>query len=469
MSFRHRFDPTSLREYDIRGVVGESLTQDDAYAIGRTFGSMVARAGGSTVAIGYDGRLSSPALEQALGAGAMASGMAVLRIGRGPTPMLYFAATTLKADSAIMVTGSHNPPDHNGFKMVLGNKPFFSEQIRELGQLAASGDVVAHATGTLRDVNVIPAYVDRLLRDWDGTDRPLDVVWDSGNGAAGEILSLLVKKLPGRHRLLNAEIDGTFPAHHPDPTVLANLEQLIAAVREEGADLGLAFDGDADRLGVVDNTGTVLWADQLLVVLARDILRDHAGATVIADVKASQVLFEEIDRAGGTPLMWKSGHSPIKMKMAETGAPLAGEMSGHFFFADRWYGFDDGLYAALRLLGIVSRLKGPLSDVRLSLPTAVSTPELRFACDDTRKFTVIAEVAARLECSGARVSTIDGVRVTTPDGWWLLRASNTQAVLVARAEGKSAEALDRLKAAITAQLEASGLRAPDFSGTLPPH
>ena len=463
MTFTHRFDPTCLRAYDIRGTVGRTLRVEDAYAIGRTFGSIVARAGGRRIVIGYDGRLSSPSLEHALVAGAMASGMDVLRIGCGPTPMLYFASAELEADGAIMVTGSHNPPDHNGFKLLLANRPFFGDDIQHLGQMAASGDVVAETAGTVRDMDIRPAYVDRLLRDIDGTGRPLNVVWDNGNGAAGAIISVLVKRLPGRHHVLNARIDGSFPAHHPAPTVPENLQQLIAAVRADGADLGIAFDGDADRIGVVDNTGGILWGDQLLVVLARDVLRDHPGATVIADIKASQTLFDEIDRAGGRPLMWKTGHSLIKAKMAETGAPLAGEMTGHIFFADKWYGFDDALYAALRLLDIVSHLKGPLSDIRLALPQTINTPELRFECAEARKFDVIAEVAARLEKSGASVSRIDGVRVTTPDGWWLLRASNTQAVLVARVEAETHAGLERLKAELGTQLAQSGVRAPDFT------
>lgn len=465
MAFCHRFDPTSLREYDIRGIVGKTLTTDDAHAIGRTLGSIIARNGGSTLVVGYDGRLSSPDLEAAMVKGARASGMDVIRMGRGPTPMLYFASMMLKADGAIMVTGSHNPPDHNGFKMMLANKPFFGGQIRELGHLAETGDVVPEATGSVRTIDIAPRYVERLLQDWDGGERQLRVVWDNGHGAAGEALSLLVRKLPGAHIVLNGEIDGHFPAHHPDPTIIQNLQQLIAAVKENNADLGIAFDGDADRIGVVDNTGQVLWADQLLAVLARDVLRDHAGATVIADVKASQVLFDAVDQAGGRPVMWGSGHSLIKAKMAETGAMLAGEMSGHIFFADRWYGFDDALYAAVRLLGIVARLSGPLSNVRHALPHMFSTPELRFDCADTRKFDVIAEVAKRLRESGARVSLIDGVRVTTDDGWWLLRASNTQAMLVARIESGTRTGLSRLQDELTAQLAKSGVDAPDFHGT----
>ena len=464
MTFRHDFPPSSLREYDIRGIVGKTLHAADAYAVGRGFGTLVVRAGGSRVAVGYDGRLSSPELEAALVEGLTACGIEVLRIGCGPTPMLYFAGLTRGGDGAIMVTGSHNPPDYNGFKMMLGKKPFFGPQIQELGRLVAAGDVVAEEHGSAAALDVGAAYVKRLLADWDGGDRKLRVVWDNGNGAAGEVLGLLLKDLPGEHVVLNGTIDGRFPAHHPDPTVPKNLVELIDKVADIGADLGIAFDGDADRIGVVDDRGQILWGDQLLVVLGRDVLRTHPGATIIADVKASQVLFDEIAKAGGHPLMWRTGHSLIKAKMAETGSPLAGEMSGHIFFADKWYGFDDALYAAVRLLGIVARGGERLSAIRDALPATVSTPELRFDCPDERKFTVIEEVAARLEREGAEVSAIDGVRVRTEHGWWLLRASNTQAVLVARCEAADAAGLDRLKAALTRQLEASGLAAPDFSG-----
>jgi phosphomannomutase len=297
----------------------------------------------------------------------------------------------------------------------------------------------------------------------------LNVVWDNGNGAAGEVLERLVSSLPGHHTVLFPEIDGQFPNHHPDPTVPKNLASLIAEVRRRGADIGIAFDGDADRIGVVDDTGEILFGDQLLVVLARDVLKSHPGATIIADVKASQVLFDEVARAGGVALMWKTGHSLIKAKMAEVGCPLAGEMSGHIFFADRWYGFDDALYAGVRLLGIVARMDASLSAVRSGLPHVLNTPELRFPCDDNRKFEAIAEVTARLRSGGAKLSDIDGVRVQTADGWWLLRASNTQAVLVARAESPTPEGLERLKAALASQLMQSGLEAPDFSGAASGH
>ena len=465
MSWTHTFDPTTLREYDIRGTVGRTLSEADAFAIGRCFGTIVARKGGRTVAVGYDGRLSSPDMERSLVKGLCASGIEAVRMGRGPTPMLYYTATKLKTDGAIMVTGSHNPPDYNGFKMVLFGKPFFGKDILALGEQAAAGDVVEETSAAERTVDIAADYVARVLADWDGGDRMLKVVWDNGNGAAGEVLERLVAGLPGEHIVLNGEIDGRFPAHHPDPTVPANLQQLIAEVGARKADIGIALDGDADRIGLVDDKGRILFGDQLLVLLARDVLREHPGATIIADVKASQVLFDEIARAGGNPLMWRTGHSLIKAKMAETGAPLAGEMSGHTFFADRWYGFDDALYAGVRMLGVLARMDSKLSDVRDALPQVINTPEVRFDCDDTRKFAVIEEVAARLRAAGAKVSEIDGVRVQTDDGWWLLRASNTQAVLVARAEAMTDAGLERLKTALVQQLEKSGLPAPDFSGS----
>ncbi len=463
--FHHRFHPSVLREYDIRGIVGETLTPEDAFAIGRCFGSFVARDGGKRVAVGYDGRLSSPDLEPQLVAGLRACGLEVVRIGLCATPMLYFAVYALETDGAVMVTGSHNPPDYNGFKMMLGKKPFFGKQIQEIGRMAAEGDVVpASAAGSDHHVDIAERYAARVLQDYDGGERRLRVVWDPGNGAASDITKLLAARLPGEHVIINGVVDGTFPNHHPDPTVAKNLVQLIEEVAREKADLGIAFDGDGDRIGVVDDEGHILFGDQLMVILARDVLRSHPGATVIADVKASQVLFDEIARAGGEPLMFKTGHSLIKSKMAEVGSPLAGEMSGHIFFADKWYGFDDGPYSAVRLLGIVARMAGRLSEVRAALPKVLNTPELRFDCAEDRKFEVVREVKERLAAEGARVQDVDGVRVLTEDGWWLLRASNTQAVLVARCEAKDAAGMERLKASLSAQLQASGLAAPDFSG-----
>ncbi|MBI1206908.1 MAG: phosphomannomutase [Azospirillum sp.] len=458
MTGGHRLDPTILREYDIRGVVGKTLNLADAIAVGRAFGTIVRRGGGDRVATGYDGRLSSPELEAALTAGLVSTGLAVERIGLGPTPMLYYAVRERRLDAGLMITGSHNPPEYNGIKMMLGKGPVYGEQIQELGRIAAQGDFATGVAGS-ESIDLTEAYIARLLRDFDGT-RPLKVAWDAGNGAAGEIMRRLTERLPGQHILLFDSIDGRFPNHHPDPTVEANLDDLKRAVAQHGCDLGIGFDGDGDRIGAVDQSGRVVWGDQLLALYAAEVLAQQPGATVIADVKASQVLFDEIARLGGTPLMWKTGHSLLKAKMAETGAPLAGEMSGHIFFADKWYGFDDALYCALRLIALVSRSGSSLGALRDRLPSVVNTPEIRFQVSEARKFAVIDEVKARLRAEDATVTDIDGVRVTTPDGWWLLRASNTQDVLVARCEAFSEPALARLKAVLTAQLGASGIAAP---------
>ncbi|HXV25134.1 MAG TPA: phosphomannomutase/phosphoglucomutase [Alphaproteobacteria bacterium] len=453
----HRFDPTILREYDIRGVVGKSLFPADARALGRAYGAELRRSGGNSVAVGYDGRLSSPELEAALVDGLVASGLEVKRVGMGATPMLYFAVFHLPADGGVMVTGSHNPPTHNGFKMMLGRKSVYGEAIRRLGEIAATGRFET-GKGKVHDTPVLEAYVARLAADYHG-GRELAVGWDPGNGAAGPAVVELTRRLGGRHLLLNERVDGTFPAHHPDPTVPENLEQLRELVLKERLDLGLAFDGDADRLGVVDGAGEILWGDQLMVLLSRDVLKRHPGAPIIADVKASQVLFDEIQRAGGRPVMWRTGHSLIKAKMAETKAPLAGEMSGHIFFADGYYGFDDGIYAAVRLLSLVSQSSESLAEMRAALPRVVNTPELRFPCPEDRKFKVVDEVRGRLTARNADLSAVDGVRVTTSDGWWLLRASNTQDVLVARCEAKDQRGLARLKQALSQELEASGVVA----------
>ncbi|QCO19977.1 phosphomannomutase/phosphoglucomutase (plasmid) [Azospirillum brasilense] len=456
----HTFHPTLLREYDIRGIVGTTLTTEDARAVGRAFGTMIVRKGGTTACIGYDGRHSSPALEEALVDGLVSTGLRVTRIGLGPTPMLYFATRDRAADGGIMITGSHNPPEYNGIKMMLGKGPVYGAMIQELGAIAAAGDY-ATGPGSAERVDVQDAYVARLLKDYDGV-RDLKIAWDAGNGATGEILRRLTAKLPGEHILLFDAIDGDFPNHHPDPTVEKNLVDLKKAVAEHGCDIGIGFDGDGDRIGAIDHLGRVVWGDQLVAIYAADVLKSHPGATIIADVKASQTLFDEIARLGGQPLMWKTGHSLLKAKMAETGSPLAGEMSGHIFFADKWYGFDDALYCAVRLIGQVSRSGGPLAALRDRLPEVINTPETRFQADEERKFQVVREVKERLKAEGAQVNDIDGVRVQTPDGWWLLRASNTQDVLVARAESSTQEGLERLKSMVVAQLEASGLEAPSF-------
>jgi phosphomannomutase len=456
----HRFDPSILREYDIRGVVGKTLSAADARAIGQSFAAVLTTAGGRRAAVGRDGRLSSPALEAALVDGLAAAGIDVVRVGLGPTPMLYYAVNTLEVDGGLMVTGSHNPPDYNGFKIMIGKKPFFGADIAGLGPIAAAGRF-PKGQGRVTERAVLEDYVARLVADYRG-GRALRVAWDAGNGATGTALKRLTERLPGTHIRLNDTIDGTFPAHHPDPTDPKNLVELQQAVAREGCDLGIAFDGDGDRIGVVDGKGRILWGDQFMVLLAREVIASQPGAAIIADVKASQVLFDEIARMGGKPVMWRTGHSLIKSKMAELGAPLAGEMSGHIFYADRYYGYDDALYAAVRLLGILARSGESLAAFRDSLPQVVNTPELRFPCEESRKFAVIDEVKARLERAGADMADIDGVRVKTADGWWLLRASNTQDVLVARAEAKDEAGLARLKTLLSDALTASGIAPPKF-------
>ena len=457
----HRFDPVILREYDIRGIVGETLAAADARAIGRTLGSTVARQGGRFVAVGYDGRLTSPELEAALVEGIADCGLVAVRIGLGPTPALYYATHMLGADAGIMVTGSHNPPTHNGFKIVLGGKAFWGEDIRRLGTAAAAGDWV-EGTGRAMRADIMGAYVARLLTGY-RSDRELTVVWDPGNGAAGEVVQAVVRDLPGRHILLNEAIDGTFPAHHPDPTVEANLEQLKAAVAEHGADIGVGFDGDGDRIGAIDGHGRVIWGDQILAILAADLLPRYPGAPILADVKASQVLFDEIDRLGGKAVMAPTGHSIIKTRMAELDAPLAGEMSGHIFFADGYYGFDDGVYAAIRLINAIAASGKSAAALRDALPQVVNTPEIRIDVPEERKFAIVDEARDRLAgLSGIAVNDMDGVRVTNADGWWLLRASNTQNALVVRCEAADGDALERLKEQVRGQLRASGVEPPEL-------
>ncbi len=462
----HRFNSTVLREYDIRGIIGKTLGAQDARAIGRGFATLLKRAGGTKVAVGYDGRVSSIMLEEALVAGLNASGVDVVRVGMGPTPMLYYAEASMEdVQGGIQITGSHNPPDYNGFKMVFFGRPFFGADILKLGQMAIAGDWIDAAgegrEGGHEHREIITAYIDRLVEGLNGIDPAvltgLKIGWDAGNGAAGPALELLVKKLPGEHHCLFTEVDGTFPNHHPDPTEEKNLADLKHLVAAKNLQFGVAFDGDGDRIGAVDGTGRVIWGDQLLMIYAEDLLRMVPGSTIIADVKASSALFERVSELGGQPIMGKTGHSLIKSKMKETGAPLAGEMSGHVFFAHQYYGFDDALYAAIRLIAASARLGKSVTELREAMPPMINTPELRFQVDESRKFAVIDEVKARLADAGADVNDTDGVRVNTADGWWLLRASNTQDVLVARAESLSAEGLERLMEQIDRQLAASGL------------
>jgi phosphomannomutase len=457
----HLFHSTSLREYDIRGIIGETLGETDAYAIGRGFGTLVARAGGTKVAVGYDGRLSSPMLEAALVKGLNDAGIHALRIGMGPTPMLYYAEIALEADGGIQITGSHNPANYNGFKMVFQHGPFFGADIQKLGTMAASGDWAEGSAGS-ETIDIIDRYTARLVEGFDG--KAFRIGWDAGNGAAGPVVEKLVKLLPGEHYTLFTDVDGNFPNHHPDPTEEKNLADLRALVAEKKLDFGVAFDGDGDRIGAIDGEGRIIWGDQLLAIFAEPVLKDQPGATIIADVKASQALFDRVAELGGKPLMWKTGHSLVKSKMKETGSPLAGEMSGHIFFKHQYYGFDDALYSAVRLIRAASDLGKSVTELRGAMPAMVNTPEMRFQVDESRKFAVIKEVLERLAASGAQVDATDGARVNTADGWWLLRASNTQDVLVARAEARDQTGLDRLLAQIDEQLALSGLERGPQAG-----
>ncbi len=450
----HNFNPTILREYDIRGIVGQTLAKDDAYALGRSYATLAAKEGVRSLAVGRDGRTHSPDLETALIEGLTEGGINVVRIGMGPSPMLYYATHELGVGGGIQITGSHNPAEYNGFKLLLNGRSIYGEEIRTLGRIAAGGEW-SEGHGMTTDEAVLDDYVARLVRDFEGT--PFRIGWDAGNGAAGPAVEKLVGKLPGEHFTQFTDVDGRFPNHHPDPTVEANLADLKKLVERERLDFGIAFDGDGDRIGAVDGKGRVIWGDQLLMILAEAVLKEQPGAMIIADVKASQILFDRVAELGGQPLMWKTGHSLIKSKMRETGAPLAGEMSGHIFFKHRWYGFDDALYAAVRLIEAVSQSGKSLTEIMDTMPKSVATPEMRFQVDEARKFAIVEEVRERLASDGAKVDATDGVRVSTADGWWLLRASNTQDVLVARAEAADQPGLDRLVAQIDDQLGKSGV------------
>ena len=457
----HQFHASILREYDIRGIVGETLSAADAEAIGKAFATKTARmrnkGAAPRVAVGRDGRMSSPDMEAALVAGIKSTGATAVRVGIGPTPMLYYAAAVLPVDAGIMVTGSHNPPTHNGFKMVIAGKPVYGEMIRDIGQMAKDGDF-ATGTGAEETTDVRDAYTQKLVAALGGADiSKMKIGWDAGNGAAGEMMVRLTQQLPGTHKLLFEKIDGTFPNHHPDPTEPENLHDLQDLVAKEKLDLGIAFDGDGDRIGAIDAKGRIIWGDQLLAILGRDVLSKHPGATIIADVKASQALFDEIAKMGGKPLMWKTGHSLIKVKMAETKSPLAGEMSGHIFFADEYYGFDDALYGAVRLLRAVARSGKSLTQLRDELPTLINTPEIRIPCPDDKKFAIVSDLAGELRKEGAEFNDVDGIRIKKDGGWWLLRASNTQAVLVARAEAPDEKVLAGLKSDLKQRLSRHGV------------
>jgi len=458
-----RIGAAAIRAYDIRGRVGKDIDRGGAYALGLAYAAAARDAGASRIGVARDGRLSSPTLEQALVWGLMDGGMRVTRLGLAPTPMLAFAVRELDLDGSIMVTASHNPAAENGFKILLGEGRVCGEALKALVQGPCERDVC----GSARRHSVMDAYIEALARAADGM-APLKVAWDCGHGATGPVVERLAPLLPGQHRLLNVAVDGGFPAHHPDPTVADNLSQLAEAVIAHGCDLGVAFDGDGDRLGVVDRQGRILWADQLLLLLARDLIARHPGAGVVADVKCSKVLFDGVAQAGGRCVVSPSGYVRVREAMMREGAQLGGELSGHIFFAgagddtgDETGGgpVDDAVYAAIQTFQAITRLHGGLAAFRDSLPPSFATPERRIPCADARKSELVAEVAQRVAGEGAVFDPDLGLRVEGPDGWWLLRAAGSEAALTCRCESVHPDGLERLRGELRRQLQLSGVEA----------
>lgn len=440
-----------FREYDIRGIVGEQLDDEVVGVLGRAIGTFFAQNGASRIAIGYDARESSPRYCTILAEGFNKSGCDVELIGRVPTPVLYHSVFTKGYDGGVMITGSHNPPDHNGFKICLGRSTLFGSQIQEIKDIAVGGNF-AEGSGNVKSVEVLAGYCDDIVSKISLGDRKLKAVVDGGNGMGGVTAVPIYERLGVELHKLFVEPDSTFPNHHPDPTVTENLQDTINAVLEQKADIGIAFDGDGDRIGIVDETGRIIWGDELMVLLSRSVLAERPGATIIAEVKCSQTLFDDIEAHGGKAIMWKAGHSIIKSKMKETGAALAGEMSGHIFFADRFYGFDDATYVGARVLEILSRTDKKFSELFADLPETFSTPELRTDCPDDVKFDVVEKIAGHFSESN-QVITIDGARILFEHGWGLVRASNTQAILVLRFEADSAEQLRAIQSTVEAKVE----------------
>ena len=446
-----QLNPSIFKAYDIRGIVPSTINPEVAHALGLAFGTVAMHQGERTVAVGRDGRLSGAQLAQALIAGLQEAGLAVIDVGQVTTPMLYFAAHTL-CTSGIQITGSHNPKDYNGFKMVLAGQAIYGDAIQALHRIMADQTWQPQAGGTVRQENVLPAYIQRIVGGIH-LERPLKIVVDSGNGIAGASAPGIFRALGCEVIELFSEVDGTFPNHHPDPSKPENLRDLIAALQSSDAELGLAFDGDGDRLGIVTKDGQTIYPDRQMVLFARDVLARQPGGTIVFDVKCSQQLAPAIEQAGGVPLMYKTGHSLIKAKMREVDSPLGGEMSGHIFFKERWYGFDDGTYAGCRLLEIVSRV-ADANALLHALPNSHSTPELNVKCAEGEPPRVVAQAIAQAAFAApAKVSTIDGLRVDWPDGFGLLRASNTTPVLVLRFEGTNEQALHRIESAMLALLK----------------
>jgi phosphomannomutase/phosphoglucomutase len=443
--------PTIFREYDIRGLVDQDLGEREVRLVGQALGTSVREAGGRRVVVGRDCRESGPRFARAMIEGLGSTGVDVTDLGVVPTPLTYFAAATLPVDGLCMITGSHNPPEYNGLKVGVGRTTLYGAGIQALRERIERGDFAAGSGGVEAHDIVTPyrAYVRGNLRMG---PRRLRVVVDAGNGTGGVIAVPLFESLGIEVVPLFVEMDGRFPNHHPDPTVEANLEHLKAKVRETGADLGIAYDGDADRVGAVDEKGRVLWGDQLMILFSRALLQEHPGAAIVGEVKCSMTLYDDIAARGGRAIMWKAGHSLIKAKMKEEGALLAGEMSGHIFFGHRWFGFDDGIYSSARLLELVSRTDRPVSTLLDDVPPTHSTPELRVDCPEELKFELVRR-AQEFFAARHEAVTVDGVRVVFPDGWGLVRASNTQPLLVLRFEATTPERLDEIRSYVQGKVE----------------
>jgi phosphomannomutase/phosphoglucomutase len=443
-------NPNIFREYDIRGIVGEHLTDETVSTLARAIGTFFVKNSARRLVIGYDARESSTRFCELMTAGLNASGCDVISIGMVPTPMLYHAVYTKDVDGGLMITGSHNPPDHNGFKICLGKAALFGSQIQEIREIAEAGEFV-EGTGTFSEEGHLNAYCLDVVSNIKMGERKLKVVIDSGNGM-GAVTAVPIYQVLGVDLIeLYSKPDSTFPNHHPDPTVEENMSDLVRSVVEFEADLGIAFDGDADRIGVVDEKGRILWGDELMVLLSRATLLEKPGSTIIAEVKCSQRLFDDIKQKGGKPIMWKAGHSLIKAKLKETNAALAGEMSGHVFFADRYFGFDDAAYAGARVMELLSKADKPLSEMLADLPPSFSTPEIRVECSDETKFEVVKLVSEHYS-RDHEVITIDGARILFENGWGLVRASNTQAMLVLRFEADSEEHLSAIQQNVEAKV-----------------
>src|SRR5262252_341062 len=446
-------NPQIFREYDIRGLVDLDLTEDVVEKLGRGLGTIVRRQGGRWIVVGRDCRESSTRFREAICSGITSTGLHVMDVGIVPTPVTYFAANTLPVDGLAMITGSHNPPEYNGFKVGCGKTTFHGSEIQELRQLIEAGDFERGSGGKVIQFDVVTPYIHFIRQTLAVGRKGMRIVVDAGNGTGGVVAVPLFRAMGFEVVPLFCEMDPTFPNHHPDPTVTKNLEDLIRAVKREKAEVGLAYDGDADRLGVIDDAGNILWGDQLMILFARSVLREVPGAAIVGEVKCSFTLYDDIQAKGGRPIMWKTGHSLIKAKMREERAELAGEMSGHIFFRNRYFGFDDGIYSSARLLEILTREKRKLSELLLDVPKTFSTPELRVETVEDKKFEIVRRVTEAFRKQGYRIIDVDGVRVTFPDGWGLIRASNTQPLLVLRFEAKTPERLEEIRKLVETTLE----------------